>query len=328
MLFQSPPFPLTRMRRLRRSAELRALVRETSLTPYDFVYPLFVVEGEGEKQEIAALPGVYRRSVDLLMEEVEAAWSEGVRAVILFGLPRHKDAHGNSAFEVGGPVQRATRALKDRWPELVVMTDVCLCQYTDHGHCGPLDGGHVDNDATLELLAQTAVSHARAGADLVAPSDMMDGRVGRLRAALDAEGFPDVGIVSYAVKFASSFYGPFREAAGSAPSFGDRRAYQMDAGNRREALREAALDVAEGADMLMVKPALAYLDIMRELHDTFPLPIACYNVSGEYSMIKAAAERGWVDERGVALESLLAMKRAGASLILTYFARDASRWLA
>ena len=328
MNFSSPNFPVTRLRRLRGSAELRALVRETQLTPNDFCYPLFVVEGENVVQPIQALPGQNRWSVDKVIGEVEAAMAEGIRSVIMFGLPASKDAEGSQAYADEAPVQRAVRELKRAFPQLVVMTDVCLCQYTDHGHCGPLCGHTVDNDAALQLLAQTAVSHARAGADLVAPSDMMDGRVGAIRAALDAAGFQHTGILSYAVKFASAYYGPFREAADSKPSFGDRRSYQMDSANRREALREAALDVQEGADWLMVKPALAYLDILRDLREHFALPLACYNVSGEYSMIKAAAANGWLDERLVTLETLLSMKRAGADLILTYHAREAARWLA
>ncbi|MBX3169657.1 MAG: porphobilinogen synthase [Candidatus Eremiobacteraeota bacterium] len=315
------------MRRLRGSAELRALVRETQLTPNDFCYPLFVVEGENVVQPIQALPGQHRWSVDKVVGEVEAALAEGIRSVILFGLPAGKDAEGSQAYADNAPVQRAVRELKRAFPQLVVMTDVCLCQYTDHGHCGPLRGDTVDNDAALQILAQTAVSHARAGADLVAPSDMMDGRVGAIRAALDAAGFQPTGILSYAVKFASAYYGPFREAADSKPSFGDRRSYQMDSANRREALREAALDLQEGADWLMVKPALAYLDILRDLREHFALPLACYNVSGEYSMIKAAAANGWLDEKLATLETLLSMKRAGADLILTYHAREAARWL-
>lgn len=328
MNFSSPNFPLSRMRRLRGSAELRALVRETHLSPNDFCYPLFVISGENLVQPIHALPGQNRWSVDKVLGEVEAAMAEGIRSVILFGLPDSKDAEGSQAFSDQAPVQRAVRELKKAFPNLVVMTDVCLCQYTDHGHCGPLCGHTVDNDAALEILAKTAVSHARAGADLVAPSDMMDGRVGAIRAALDVAGFKDTGILSYAVKFASAYYGPFREAADSKPSFGDRRSYQMDSANRREALREAALDVQEGADWLMVKPALAYLDILRDLREHFALPLACYNVSGEYSMIKAAAANGWLDEKLVTLETLLSMKRAGADLILTYHAREAARWLA
>ncbi|MBS2034902.1 porphobilinogen synthase [bacterium] len=316
------------MRRLRGSAELRALVRETHLSPNDFCYPLFVVPGENLAQPIGALPGQNRWSVDKVIGEVAAAMAEGIRSVILFGLPESKDSEGSQAFSSEAPVQRAVRELKRSFPNLVVMTDVCLCQYTDHGHCGPLCGHTVDNDAALEILAKTAVSHAQAGADLVAPSDMMDGRVAAIRAALDQSGFKDTGILSYAVKFASAYYGPFREAADSKPSFGDRRSYQMDSANRREALREAALDVQEGADWLMVKPALAYLDILRDLREHFALPLACYNVSGEYSMLKAAAANGWLDEKLVTLETLLSMKRAGADLILTYHAREAARWLA
>ncbi|MFN8611402.1 MAG: porphobilinogen synthase [Vulcanimicrobiota bacterium] len=328
MNFSSPDFPISRMRRLRGSAELRALVRETQLTPNDFCYPLFVVPGENVVQPINALPGQNRWSVDKVVGEVESAMAEGIRSVILFGLPDSKDSEGSQAFSDQAPVQVAVGELKKAFPGLVVMTDVCLCQYTDHGHCGPLCGNTVDNDAALEILAKTAVSHARAGADLVAPSDMMDGRVGAIRSALDRAGFKDTGILSYAVKFASAYYGPFREAADSKPSFGDRRSYQMDSANRREALREAALDVQEGADWLMVKPALAYLDILRDLREHFALPLACYNVSGEYAMIKAAAANGWLDEKLVTLETLLSMKRAGADLILTYHAREAARWLA
>ena len=325
---QSPLFPRTRMRRLRTTPELRAMLRETQLTPYDLVYPLFAVAGEDRQDAIGALPGQYRWSVDRLVQEVEGAWNDGIRSVILFGLPAFKDAQGSQAYVDDAPVQRAVRAVKEKFPEMVVMTDVCLCQYTDHGHCGPLVGDVVDNDAAVELLARTAVSHARAGADIVAPSDMMDGRVGAMRSALDAAGHTQVAVLSYAVKFASFYYGPFREAADSKPSFGDRRSYQMDSANRREALREAALDVAEGADMLMVKPALAYLDILRDLREHFDLPLACYNVSGEYSMVKAAAAQGWIDERGVVLETLLGMKRAGSDMILTSHAREAARWLA
>ncbi len=321
-------FPQVRMRRLRRSAELRAMVREIELNPRDFCYPLFVVPGRGRREPIGALPGQFRLSLDQLELEVEAAYAEGIRSLILFGLPASKDAEGSQAFADDAPVQQGLRLLRARFSDLVLMSDVCLCQYTDHGHCGPLRGDTVDNDAALELLARTAVSQAAAGADLVAPSDMMDGRVGRIRHALDEAGFDSVGILSYAVKFASSYYGPFREAADSKPSFGDRRSYQMDSANRREALREAALDVAEGADMLMVKPALAYLDILRDLRERFELPLACYNVSGEYAMVKAAAAQGWVDERGIVLETLLSMKRAGADVILTYHAREAARWLA
>ncbi len=276
---------------------------------------------------MAAMPGVYRFSLDRVGEEVEEAFSLGVRAFLLFGLPERKDEWGSEAYADGGVVQRALRAIRERVPEAILITDVCLCEYTSHGHCGVIKDGEVDNDETLELLSMTALSHARAGADLVAPSDMMDGRVGTIREALDEAGFHRVGIMSYAAKYASSFYGPFREAAQSAPSFGDRRSYQMDPANGREALREMALDEEEGADILMVKPALAYLDVIRRARERFDLPIAAYNVSGEYSMIKAAASRGWIDERLAVLEVLTAMKRAGADLIITYFAKDAARYL-
>ncbi len=320
-------FPTTRLRRLRRSARIRGMVRETRLHPEDFVYPLFVVPGVGVKEEIPAMPGVHHWSVDRVGEEVSRAVELGVGAVILFGIPERKDDWASEAYNDAGTVQRAVAALKDRFPDLVVMTDVCLCQYTSHGHCGLIRDGVVDNDATLDLLAQTAVSHARAGADVVAPSDMMDGRVGAIRNALDENGFPHVAILSYAAKYASAYYGPFREAAHSAPAFGDRRTYQMDPGNAREALREVALDLEEGADLVMVKPALAYLDVIKRVRESFPVPVAAYNVSGEYSMIKAAAQRGWLDERQVTLETLLAIKRAGADLILTYHACEAARWL-
>lgn len=321
-------FPHVRLRRLRRTAELRAMVRETRLAPTDFVLPLFVVEGEGRREPIGAMPGQFHLSVDELVKEAGAALSEGVPAVILFGLPASKDALGSQAHAADAPVQRAVAALKREHPSLVVMTDVCLCQYTDHGHCGPLKDGHVDNDAALEILARTAVSHAAAGADLVAPSDMMDGRVQALRSALDGQDFASTPIMSYAVKFASSFYGPFREAAHSTPGFGDRRSYQMDPANRREALREALQDAAEGADILMVKPGLPYLDVLRDLRELVHHPLAVYNVSGEYSMVKAAAAQGWIDEKGVVLELLTGFRRAGADLILTYHAREAARWLA
>ena len=328
MQYPSPGFPHKRLRRLRRTPELRDLLRETRLTPLDFVYPLFVVPGEGRREEIKAMPGQFHLSVDQLVEEVRAAFQEGIRAVLLFGLPEEKDALGSSAHDPQGPVQLGVRELKRALPGLQVMTDVCLCQYTDHGHCGPLRQDQVDNDAALEILARVAVSHAQAGADMVAPSDMMDGRVLKIRQVLDGNGFQDVAILSYAVKFASAFYGPFREAAHSAPSFGDRRSYQMDPANRREALREALEDAAEGADMLMVKPGLPYLDILRDLRESIALPLAAYNVSGEYSMIKAAARNGWLDEKLAVLEALLAFKRAGADLILTYHAREAARWMA
>lgn len=318
-----------RMRRLRRTEAIRGLVREVRLGPGDFVNPFFVVPGRGVREEIGAMPGNYHLSVDELEKEVDEAAALGVPGVILFGLPERKDAEGSPAWDPRGPVQEAVAALKRRYPELMVMTDVCLCQYTDHGHCGLLgEGGAVVNDPTLERLAKVAVSHARAGADIVAPSDMMDGRVGVIREALDAEGFGEVGILSYSAKYASSFYGPFREAAHSAPRQGDRRGYQMDpASGRRQALAEVALDVEEGADMVMVKPALPYLDVVRAVRENFNVPVAAYQVSGEYAMLKAAAGRGWLDERAAALEALTAIKRAGAHFILTYYARHAARWL-
>jgi porphobilinogen synthase len=317
-----------RPRRLRRTVAIRRMVRETLLTPADFIYPLFVAPGKAVRQEVAAMPGVSRLSVDFLVEEVKSVWEAGVPAVLIFGLPQQKDETGSEAASPRGAVQQAVRALKKALPELVVITDVCLCGYTSHGHCGIVHKGEIDNDATLEVLAQVAVSHAEAGADMVAPSDMMDGRVGAIREALDDRGFEMVSVLSYAVKYASAFYGPFREAAESAPKYGDRRGYQMDPANAREAMREATLDVEEGADILMVKPALPYLDIISQLAGEFDLPIAAYQVSGEYSMIKAAAARGWLDEQAVMLESLTAIKRAGADMILTYFAKEAAGILA
>ncbi len=316
-----------RPRRLRRSAMIRRMVRETVLTPADFIYPMFVAKGSGLRQEVAAMPGVSRLSVDLLVDEVKSVWDAGVPAVLVFGLPQKKDETGSEAASPRGAVQQAVRALKKALPELVVITDVCLCGYTSHGHCGIVHKGEIDNDTTLEVLAQVALSHAEAGADMVAPSDMMDGRIGAIREALDDRGFEMVGILSYAVKYASAFYGPFREAAESAPQYGDRRGYQMDPANAREAMREATLDVEEGADILMVKPALPYLDIISQLAGEFDLPIAAYQVSGEYSMIKAAAAQGWLDEQAAMLESLTAIKRAGADMILTYFAKEAARLL-
>jgi len=316
-----------RPRRLRRTEAIRRMVRETMLTPADFIYPLFVTPGKDVRQEVAAMPGVARLSVDLVVDEARSAWDLGVPAVLLFGLPQKKDDTGSEAASPRGAVQQAVRALKKALPHMVVITDVCLCGYTSHGHCGIVHRGEIDNDATLEVLAQVAVSHAEAGADMVAPSDMMDGRVGALREALDDRGFEMVGILSYAVKYASAFYGPFREAAESAPQYGDRRGYQMDPANTREAMREATLDVEEGADLIMVKPALPYLDIISQLAGEFDLPIAAYQVSGEYSMIKAAAAQGWLDETAVMLEALTAIKRAGADLILTYFAKDAAQRL-
>ena len=318
---------LFRPRRLRRREPLRRMVRETHLNPEDFIYPMFAVPGKGVRQAVDSMPGVARLSVDLLVEEAKAVRDVGVPAVLLFGLPSQKDDTGSEAASPKGAVQQAVRQLKKQAPELVVITDVCLCGYTSHGHCGLLAGREVDNDATLEVLAQVAVSHAEAGADLVAPSDMMDGRVGAIREALDERGFEMVPILSYAVKYASSFYGPFREAAESAPAFGDRRSYQMDPANSREALREAALDVEEGADILMVKPALPYLDVIAQLAAEFDLPLAAYQVNGEYAMIKVAVKNGWLDETAVMLESLLSIKRAGADLILTYFAKEAAALL-
>jgi porphobilinogen synthase len=320
-------FPLIRGRRLRKSAALRSMVRETVLNPADFVYPLFVVHGSGVKREIPSMPGNYHLSVDCLVREAGEAFAEGIPAVLLFGIPDSKDPVGSSSLRDDGIVQQAVRALKKQLPELVVITDVCLCEYTDHGHCGKIVDGRVDNDATLEILACQALSHARAGADIVAPSDMMDGRVLAIRNALDGDGFIDTAIMSYAAKYASAFYGPFREAAGSAPAFGDRRTYQMDPANAREALREVEQDILEGADILMVKPALAYLDIVRRVRETFDIPVAAYNVSGEYSMLRAAEKMGWIDGPRAMLEVLTSIKRAGADIILTYFAREAARCL-
>jgi len=320
-------FPIVRPRRLRKTAALRSFVRETELLPHDFVYPLFAVNGENVKKPIASMPGVYQLSVDNILREGEECLKLGIPAVILFGIPDYKDEKGSSAFDPAEAVQQAVSALKCQFPQLLVITDVCLCEYTSHGHCGLIAGGEVDNDLTLNLLAQTALSHARAGADIVAPSDMMDGRVAAIRNALDEHGFAQTPIMSYAAKYASAFYGPFRDAAGSSPQFGDRRSYQMDPANSREALKEVAQDVAEGVDLLMVKPALSYLDVIRAVKECTNLPVAAYNVSGEYAMIKAAAEKGWLDEKRVALEMLLSIKRAGADIILTYFAKDAAAWL-
>jgi porphobilinogen synthase len=320
-------FPAVRLRRLRRTPALRELVRETHLSVKDFIYPLFITEGRGIRQEIESMPGQYRWSLDLLPAEVEAVARLGVRAVLLFGIPDHKDEVGSGAWAEDGIIQRAVRVIKATVPDLTVICDVCLCEYTTHGHCGIVRDGYVQNDETLELLARTAVSQAAAGADVVAPSDMMDGRVGAIRRALDEAGFSHVAVMAYSAKYASAFYGPFREAAGSAPQFGDRRAYQMDPPNVREALREVELDIGEGADIVMVKPALAYLDVIRAVRKRFDLPLAAYNVSGEYAMVKAAARNGWLDERRVTLEILYGIKRAGADLIITYHAKDAARWL-
>ena len=320
-------FPETRLRRLRRTPTLRRMVRETRLAPEDLILPLFVRPGEGIAKPVGSMPGVYQHSVDRLVEAAREAWAAGVPAVLLFGLPEHKDAVGSAAWDDDGIVQRAARALSEELPELVTIADLCFCEYTDHGHCGVLHGDTVDNDATLENLAKQAVSLARAGIDVIAPSDMMDGRVGAVREALDGEGLEDVAVLSYAAKFASAFYGPFREAAESAPSFGDRKTYQMDPANRREALREVELDVLEGADMVMVKPAVPYLDVVSDVAETFGLPTAAYHVSGEYAMIRAAAERGWIDGERVLMETLLSIRRAGADLIVTYGAVEAARLL-
>jgi porphobilinogen synthase len=320
-------FPVARLRRLRRTGALRDLVRETRVDVRDLVYPLFACPGSGVERPLEGLDGIAQRSVDILCDEAAAARELGIDAVLLFGIPEEKDEAASGAYDDEGIVQQALRALRERVPELVVLTDVCLCEYTSHGHCGVVDNGEVVNDLSLELLARTAVSHAEAGADAVCPSDMMDGRVGAIRGALDAEGLESVPIVSYAAKYASAFYGPFREAAESAPSFGDRRGYQMDPGNVREALRECELDVGEGADALMIKPALPSLDVIAAARARFDLPIFAYNVSGEYAMVKAAAARGWMDERQAALESLTAIKRSGADVIVTYWAKEAAEWL-
>ncbi len=320
-------FPEYRPRRMRRNNTLRAMIRETRLSPSQMIYPLFVMPGRGKREPVPSMPGVYRISVDQLKQEAAACLEVGIKSVILFGLPEKKDAVGSGAHAKNGIVQQAIKELKNSAPEMNVITDVCLCEYTDHGHCGCLVGQEVDNDATLELLAKTALSHARAGADMVAPSDMMDGRISEIRSVLDENDFHMVPIMSYAVKYASAFYGPFRDAADCAPQFGDRRSYQMDPANSREALREATLDVEEGADILMVKPAVAYLDIINRLRDEFDLPIAAYHVSGEYAMIKAAAEKGWIDGERVMAETLLSIRRAGADIIITYFAKDMAKLL-
>lgn len=320
-------FPTVRLRRLRATPTLRSMVRETALSPSQFIYPLFVVHGHNVRAEIGSMPGVYHHSIDRLAQEIDQLSALGIPAVMLFGIPAHKDPVGEENFAEDGIVQQAIRAIKAANPDTLVMTDVCLCEYTDHGHCGIVRGAEILNDETLDVLGRVAVSHAQAGADVVAPSGMMDGMIGAIRAALDGAGYSGVSILSYAIKYASAFYGPFREAADSTPSFGDRRTHQMDPANAREALREAQLDVDEGADMLMVKPALAYLDVIRRVRDRFDLPLAAYNVSGEYSMIKAAVARGWLDERRVVLETLTAIRRAGADLILTYHAKDAATWL-
>ncbi|MBM9616204.1 porphobilinogen synthase [Desulfobulbus rhabdoformis] len=320
-------FPEYRPRRMRQNETLRSMIRETRLAPEQMMYPLFVLPGKGIREEVSSMPGVFRLSIDQLAKEAKECLALGVRSVILFGLPEKKDALGSGAYAKNGIIQQAIRELKNKVPEMTVATDVCLCEYTDHGHCGCLVGETVDNDATLELLSKTALSHAQAGADMVAPSDMMDGRISEIRAVLDESSYHMVPIMSYAVKYASAFYGPFRDAAECAPQFGDRRSYQMDPANSREALREATLDVEEGADILMVKPALSYLDIISRLHDEFDLPVAAYQVSGEYALIQAAAEKGWIDGPKVMAESLLSIRRAGADIILTYFAKEMAKLL-
>lgn len=316
-----------RPRRMRISENMRAMVRETQLSVKDFVYPIFVVAGTNVKEEIPSMPNCYHLSVDKAVDQAKEIAELGIPAVEVFGLPEYKDEIGSSAWDMNSPVQRAIKAIKAKVPELAIVGDVCLCQYTNHGHCGQLCGHYVDNDATLKLLQKVAVSQAEAGADIIAPSDMMDGRVAAIREALDEKGFANVSIMSYAVKYASGYYGPFRDAADSAPQFGDRRAYQMDPANSREAMKEVALDIAEGADIIMVKPALAYLDVVRQVRDSIHHPVAVYNVSGEYAMVKAAAANGWIDEKRIVLETLTSMKRAGADIIITYHAIDAAKWL-
>jgi len=322
------PFPIHRPRRLRRTVPIRNLVRETRLTAHSLIYPLFVCPGSKVKDEINSMPGNYRWSVDLLVEECKAVYDLGIPAVILFGIPETKDEVGSGAYDPDGIVQRAVRSIKKSVPGLMVICDACLDEYTSHGHCGLIKDGEVDNDSTLELLGKTALTQAEAGADMVAPSDMMDGRVGWIRDVLDAHGFSGIPIMAYSAKYASAFYGPFREAADSAPKFGDRCSYQMDPANQREALREIALDIEEGADIIMVKPALAYLDVIALARQDFDVPIAAYQVSGEFSLIEAAARAGWVDRKRIVLETLLSIRRAGADMILTYFAKDVARWLA
>lgn len=320
-------FPFIRPRRLRSNVTIRRMVREVNLAPDDFIYPLFVREGKGIKNPIKSMPGICQLSIDEAVKEAKRAWKLGVPSVILFGIPDTKDAIGSSGFDPNGIVPRAVKAIKNAIPEMCVVTDVCMCEYTDHGHCGAIKDGDVDNDATLELLAKEALAHAHAGADIVAPSDMMDGRVGAIREALDGEGYEKIPIMSYAAKYASAFYGPFRDAAESPPKFGDRRTYQMDPGNALEALREVELDIAEGADIVMVKPALPYLDIIRMIKDRYEMPTAAYNVSGEYAMVHAMDQLGWGDGKGLMMEMLLSIRRAGADMIITYFAPEAAKVL-
>lgn len=320
-------YSFDRHRRLRVSKNMRALVRETQLSTDDFIYPIFVLEEEGQRNEVPSMPGIYQISLDLLLDEVKEVVDLGIKAVILFGIPKHKDAEGTEAYNDEGIIQQATRLIKKNYPDLIVVADTCLCEYTDHGHCGLIHNEYVDNDQSLPLLVQTAISQAKAGADIIAPSNMMDGFVQEIRKGLDVAGFSNIPIMSYAVKYASAFYGPFRDAAGSTPQFGDRKTYQMDPANRLEAHREADSDVLEGADFLIVKPAMTYLDIVRDIRERHNLPVVAYNVSGEYSMVKAAAQNGWVDEKQIVLEKLTSMKRAGADLMITYFAKDVAKWL-
>lgn len=318
---------IKRPRRLRTSAGMRSMVRETSIAVNDLIYPMFIVEGQGVRKEIPSMPGIYHLSIDSFLRELEEVQSHGIPGVLLFGVPNIKDEAGSGAYDSNGLIQRALRAAKQNFSQLLLIADVCLCEYTSHGHCGLIQDGRILNDGSVELIARSAVSYAEAGADIIAPSDMMDGRVGAIRRELDRKGLNDIAIMAYSAKYASSFYGPFREAAHSQPAFGDRKTYQMDYGNRKEALREIELDIEEGADLVMVKPALAYLDIIREAGNRFDVPIAAYNVSGEYSMIKAAAQNGWIDERGAVMESATAIKRAGAKIIITYFAKQIAEWL-
>ncbi|HEX3033687.1 MAG TPA: porphobilinogen synthase [Thermodesulfobacteriota bacterium] len=320
-------FPIYRPRRLRKNENIRKMVQETDLSVRNFVYPMFIVPGKGIKEEVNSMPGIFRQSIDKTIEEIKEAKDLGIQAVLLFGIPETKDEAGSGAYDNNGIIQRALREIKDKVDNVILITDVCMCEYTSHGHCGIIEGGEIVNDETLNYIARIALSHARAGADIIAPSDMMDGRVGAIREALDENGYKDIAIMSYSAKYASAFYGPFREAAESTPQFGDRRGYQMDPPNVREAIREISLDIEEGADIIMVKPALSYLDVIRAAKEEFNYPLAAYNVSGEYSMVKAAAKLGWVDEARVMMEILTSIKRAGADIILTYFAKDAARIL-
>jgi porphobilinogen synthase len=322
-----PGFPTSRLRRLRQNSVIRNMVSETTLSPSDFIYPVFVRPGKNVKNEISSMPGIYQLSVDNLLKECGSVMKLGIKSIILFGIPDHKDEMGTGAYDENGIIQQATRAIKKEYPDMLVVTDVCLCEYTSHGHCGVVENGKVNNDKTLELLVKEAVTHAEAGADIIAPSDMMDGRIHAIREALDSAGYHDTPILAYSAKYSSAFYGPFREAAESAPQYGDRKTYQMDYRNSDEAMREIYLDIKEGADMIMVKPALSYLDIIRRAKDNFNIPIAAYNVSGEYSMIKAAAAAGWIEGDKAMMEMLYSIKRAGAELILTYFAKEASEIL-